>query len=92
MRIIIIQDNLEINTTRVFSEIIESLLRWHDAVGEPLGPGTGGTMARLFSAALVAGEVETMIEKMVYNLYMVSNWEDDFNYDEWVKSWRNSDF
>ena len=75
-----------------FFEIIESLLRWHDAVGEPLGPGTGGTMARLFSAFRVSVEVETMIEKMVYNLHMVSDWEDDFNYDEWSEAWNNSDF
>lgn len=73
------------------SEIIESRFRWYDAVVEPLGPGTGGTITLLLSAGGVAYDVEKMIEDMVFHLY-IANWGDNFNYDEWKKAWRNSDF
>ena len=75
------------------SEIIKSRFRWNDAVVEPLGPGTGGKIALLTSAAGVAGDVENMIADMVFHLYIDDIiWGDNFNYDEWVKAWRNSDF
>lgn len=75
-----------------FSEIIESCFRWNGAVVEPLGPGTGGKIALLESAAGVAGDVEKMIEEMVFHLYIDLDWGDNFNYGEWEKTWRNSDF
>lgn len=74
------------------SEIIKSRFRWNDAVVEPLGPATGGKLALLFSASGVASDVENMIEEMVLHLDLVSYWEDNFDYNEWKKAWRNSDF
>ena len=74
------------------SEIIESRFRWYDAVVEPLGPGTGGKIALLGSVGGVAGDVEKMIEEMVFYLYITQDWGDNFNHDEWEKAWRNSDF
>ena len=69
-----------------FAEIIASRFRWHYTVVEPLGPGTGGTIIRILCAGSVRYDVEKMIEDMVFSLV---GFDDDFNCDEWKKSWRN---
>lgn len=69
-----------------FSEIIATRFRWHYAVVEPLGPGTGGTIIRILCAGSVRYDVEKMIEDMVFSLV---GFDDDFNCDEWKKLWRN---
>lgn len=74
------------------SQIIESRFRWYNVVVEPLGPGTRGRMARADAAAHVAGDVEKMIEDMVFQLFFDDILEDNFNYNEWVKAWGKSGF
>ena len=71
------------------SEVIESRFRWHYAVVEPLGPMTGGKIALLTATAGVAGDIEEMIEEMVFHLYFDDILEDNFNYAKWTKAWRN---
>ncbi len=74
------------------SEVIESRFRWHNAVVEPLGPMTGGKIAQLTATAGVTGDVEKMIEEMVFHLYFDDILEDNFNYNEWLKAWDKGGF
>lgn len=70
-----------------FSEIIASRFRWHYAVAEPHGPGTGGTIVRILCVGSVAFDVEKMIEDMVDALV---GWDNDFDWNDWKKCWRDS--
>lgn len=74
------------------SHIIESRFQWYNAVVEPLGPGTGGSIVLLSSAGGVASDVEGMIEDMVFHLHIVTDWGNNFNYGKWKKAWHNRDF
>ena len=68
-----------------FSEIISSRFKWHRAVEEPHGPGTGGTIISTIVPAKVMAEVEKMVEDMVMALVGYST---SFDWREWSKRWR----
>ena len=74
------------------TDIIDSRFRWYNAVVESHGQGTRGELGRLDSAINVAGEVEEMIEDMVFYLCFDDILEDKFNFARWKKAWRNNDF
>ena len=68
-----------------FSEVIFSKFRWHRAIAEPHGPGTGGTIVNVTCGSGVIADVEKMIEDMVMALV---GYDDEFDWRNWPKRWR----
>ena len=71
-----------------FSEIISSRFRWHRAIAEPHGPGTGGTIVNVTVGGNVISDVEKMVEDMVMNLV---GYDDAFDWKGWPKRWRGQE-
>jgi len=68
-----------------FSDIISSRFQWHRIISEPHGPGTGGTIVNVTCGASVISDVEKMIEDMVMALV---GYDDEFDWQNWPKKWR----
>jgi hypothetical protein len=70
---------------RFFSEVIASRFRWHRAVCEPYGPGTGGTIVNVVMSRNAVTEVEKMVEDMALSLV---GYDDRFDWRGWPSRWR----
>lgn len=72
-----------------FSEIISSRNRFHGIIAEPNGPGTGGTIRSIIYTQSIIEDVDNLIKMMVEGLLIHRVNYPDFNYNNWLKLWRN---
>ncbi len=65
-----------------FSEVIAQRARWHRALAEPDGVGTGGTIVGSITAAGVIADLESLIEDMAMAL-VHPGIDEQFDPEEW---------
>jgi hypothetical protein len=70
-----------------FSDVITTRYRWHRAVAEPQGGGTGGTIMNVLCTGAVLEDVIKMVEDMVMALVQ---YDDSFDWKGWPEAWRNA--
>jgi hypothetical protein len=69
---------------RFFAESIANVFRWHRAIAEPLGPGTGGTIVGRWIGGGVMSDVENMVVDIAMSLI---GYDDQFDHERWRAAW-----
>jgi hypothetical protein len=70
-----------------FSSLVSSRFVWHWALAEPLGTGTGGTIAGLSTAAAVLDDAERAVDEIVTSLL---RGREGFNLKVWRRQWEQA--
>lgn len=68
---------------------IAERFRWHRAIAEPDGPGSGGTIQGTIILGAVVADVEAMIEDVVGSLIEVAGDCSSLDYLQWRELWRH---
>ncbi len=78
------------NSRDYFSSLIAERARWHYLCSSTSGVGYSGTIVQVLTARAVLGEVERMIEEMVFALTggnLVGPDDSDIDLDAWRQTW-----
>ena len=69
---------------RFFAETIANAFRWHRAIAEPYGAGTGGTIVGRWIGGGVMSDVEDMVVDIAMSLI---GYDDEFDDKAWHSAW-----